>query len=331
MNHRSIPMTLALVAALAVAGCQKKTDNGGAAGTTATKAPAKIDKSQPVRIAYVEWSSAVASANVVKDVLESKLGYKVRLIPVSAAAMWQAVAVGDADALLSAWLPTTHAAYYKRFHDPGRRPGPEPHRYQDRPGGPRLRHHRLHHPARSQQGEVRREDHRHRSRRRDHGQDREGPEGLRPQGLQPGLRVGRHHGRGPRRRHPEQEVDGGHRVDAPLDVRPVEAEVPPGPQEGLRRGRDHPHRGQAGARGDAPRALPLPRRLPLDRRRDELGHRRQPQEGRPEGQRQGLRRRPSEAGRRLGRRRRGQGAREGRRRREHRHPRCGTTAGAGGK
>ena len=116
MNHRSIPMTLALVAALAVAGCQKKTDNGGAAGTTATKAPAKIDKSQPVRIAYVEWSSAVASANVVKDVLESKLGYKVRLIPVSAAAMWQAVAVGDADALLSAWLPTTHAAYYKRFH-----------------------------------------------------------------------------------------------------------------------------------------------------------------------------------------------------------------------
>ena len=45
-------------------------------------------------IVYVEWSCATASANVVKAVLETKMGYDVELTPVSAAAMWQALATG---------------------------------------------------------------------------------------------------------------------------------------------------------------------------------------------------------------------------------------------
>lgn len=35
----------------------------------------------------------------------------------SAAAMWQAVATGDADAIVAAWLPTTHAEYLERVGD----------------------------------------------------------------------------------------------------------------------------------------------------------------------------------------------------------------------
>ncbi len=66
------------------------------------------------RIAYVEWSSATASANVVKAVLQTKMGYKVELLPVSAAAMWQSVATGDVDFITAAWLPTTHAHYYAK-------------------------------------------------------------------------------------------------------------------------------------------------------------------------------------------------------------------------
>lgn len=69
---------------------------------------------RPVRIAYVEWSCATASTNLVKAVLEEKLHEKVEILPVSAAAMWQAVATGDVDAMVTAWLPVTHGNYYAK-------------------------------------------------------------------------------------------------------------------------------------------------------------------------------------------------------------------------
>lgn len=70
-----------------------------------------------VEIAYVEWACATASANVVKAVLEQKLGYEVDLLPVSAAAMWQAVASSDVDGLTTAWLPHTHKHYMEKVKD----------------------------------------------------------------------------------------------------------------------------------------------------------------------------------------------------------------------
>jgi len=68
------------------------------------------DDDKQVELTYVEWSSEVASTNVVKVVLE-ELGYEVDIVPVGAAVMWQAVASGDADGLVAAWLPSTHARY----------------------------------------------------------------------------------------------------------------------------------------------------------------------------------------------------------------------------
>ncbi len=69
-----------------------------------TAAPKKVT------LAYVEWVAEVASTNVMKVVLED-LGYDVKILPVSAAAMWQALASKDADGMTSAWLPTTHGHY----------------------------------------------------------------------------------------------------------------------------------------------------------------------------------------------------------------------------
>ena len=69
-----------------------------------------------VRLAYVEWSDAVVATNILAATLE-QAGYKVTLTPVSAAAMWEAVATDDADAMVAAWLPTTHAAYYAKLKD----------------------------------------------------------------------------------------------------------------------------------------------------------------------------------------------------------------------
>ncbi|MCS0496026.1 glycine betaine ABC transporter substrate-binding protein [Ancylobacter mangrovi] len=67
-------------------------------------------------IAYVEWSDAVVATNIVKAALEDK-GYTVKIVPLSGAAMWQAVASGEADGMVAAWLPATHAAYYKKLKD----------------------------------------------------------------------------------------------------------------------------------------------------------------------------------------------------------------------
>ncbi|MBW6392028.1 glycine betaine ABC transporter substrate-binding protein [Billgrantia antri] len=66
-----------------------------------------------VHLAYVEWSSEVASTNVMRAVLE-QAGYEVDMTALSAAAMWQSVATGDADAIVAAWLPTTHEEYMNR-------------------------------------------------------------------------------------------------------------------------------------------------------------------------------------------------------------------------
>jgi glycine betaine/proline transport system substrate-binding protein len=74
-------------------------------------------ESKTAEIAYVEWSCATSSANVVKAVLQEKMGYKVELTPVSAAAMWQALSTGDVDAITTAWLPTTHHHYYEKVKD----------------------------------------------------------------------------------------------------------------------------------------------------------------------------------------------------------------------
>lgn len=69
-----------------------------------------------IDLAYVEWSDAIVATNILAVVLE-KEGFTVNMTPLPAAAMWQAVATGEADAMAAAWLPVTHAAYYEELKD----------------------------------------------------------------------------------------------------------------------------------------------------------------------------------------------------------------------
>jgi len=69
-----------------------------------------------VRLAYVEWDCATASTTVAKAALE-EMGYEVETLAVAAAAMWQALGTGDIDAMVTAWLPVTHADYYAKVKD----------------------------------------------------------------------------------------------------------------------------------------------------------------------------------------------------------------------
>ena len=54
-----------------------------------------------INLAYVEWDTEVASTHVVGQVLED-LGYKVTLTPLDNGIMWEALANGEVDGMVSA-------------------------------------------------------------------------------------------------------------------------------------------------------------------------------------------------------------------------------------
>ncbi|WP_338523067.1 glycine betaine ABC transporter substrate-binding protein [Pseudomonas batumici] len=71
-----------------------------------------------VTIGYVDgWSDSVATTNVAAEVIKQKLGYDVKLQAVATGIMWQGVATGKLDAMLSAWLPVTHGEYWAKNKD----------------------------------------------------------------------------------------------------------------------------------------------------------------------------------------------------------------------
>lgn len=109
MNWKKLSVAAGLSLTLFAAGCTADEDN--TAGTAAT-----VGEGQKIELAYVEWDTEVASTNVIGKVLED-LGYDVKLTPLDNAVMWEAVASGEADAMVAAWLPGTHAAQFKKYGD----------------------------------------------------------------------------------------------------------------------------------------------------------------------------------------------------------------------
>ncbi|MBF58301.1 glycine betaine ABC transporter substrate-binding protein [Halomonas sp. FeN2] len=106
MKHRTLNLRIRLASLALLAG----------AGVAVSSAAQAEEEKGTVNLAYVEWSSEVASTNVIAAVLE-QAGYEVDLTSLSAAAMFQALSTGDADAIVAAWLPTTHADYMERLGD----------------------------------------------------------------------------------------------------------------------------------------------------------------------------------------------------------------------
>ncbi len=105
-----------LLACLAVIVLAATACNSGSEGKKDKEDKGKAKKQKKIKLVYVEWSDAVASTNVMQILLED-MGYKVEALPVSAAAMWQSVATGNADAMVAAWLPTTHKHYYEKVKE----------------------------------------------------------------------------------------------------------------------------------------------------------------------------------------------------------------------
>ena len=93
--------------------------SAGATLVLAMSAGLACAESKPtLNIGYVDgWSDSVATTHVAAQVIKQKLGYDVKLMPVATGIMWQGVATGKLDAMLSAWLPVTHGEYWAKNKD----------------------------------------------------------------------------------------------------------------------------------------------------------------------------------------------------------------------
>ncbi|KAA0947339.1 MULTISPECIES: glycine betaine ABC transporter substrate-binding protein [unclassified Pseudomonas] len=90
----------------------------GAALVLAMNSTLASADSKTLSIGYVDgWSDSVATTHVAAEVIKQKLGYDVKLQAVATGIMWQGVATGKLDAMLSAWLPVTHGEYWAKNKD----------------------------------------------------------------------------------------------------------------------------------------------------------------------------------------------------------------------
>lgn len=69
---------------------------------------------ESIELAYVAWDTEIASTHVIMTVLQD-MGYDVTITQVENGPMWNAVATGNTDAIVAAWLPGTHADFYADF------------------------------------------------------------------------------------------------------------------------------------------------------------------------------------------------------------------------
>ena len=69
---------------------------------------------EAVKIVYVDWASERASANVVKAAIEQEMNMDCNIRAVSLVAMWQALAKGDQDGMVAAWLPSLQERFLEK-------------------------------------------------------------------------------------------------------------------------------------------------------------------------------------------------------------------------
>lgn len=70
-----------------------------------------------INFGWTSWSDAEFVTKLAKTLIESHTDHKVKLHMAAIGVQYQGVANGDLDAMLMAWLPDTHADYWKKFKD----------------------------------------------------------------------------------------------------------------------------------------------------------------------------------------------------------------------
>ncbi|MFF7451358.1 MULTISPECIES: glycine betaine ABC transporter substrate-binding protein [unclassified Streptomyces] len=88
---------------------------GGKSESAAT-AGEDVGQGKKVTIGYIPWDEGVASTFLWKEVLEER-GFEVEARQLDAGPLYTSLASGNVDFQTDAWLPTTHAEYWKKYGD----------------------------------------------------------------------------------------------------------------------------------------------------------------------------------------------------------------------
>ncbi|MCB9590895.1 MAG: glycine betaine ABC transporter substrate-binding protein [Polyangiaceae bacterium] len=76
--------------------------------------PANAAWKRKVRIGWTAWADAEFVTNLAKRILEERMHYDVELVMADVGIQYQGLADGSLDLMLMAWLPKTHANYWKK-------------------------------------------------------------------------------------------------------------------------------------------------------------------------------------------------------------------------
>lgn len=109
-------LLITTVSGCLLAGCGNTSDNSEGSEPSGEQTEEQTDKGT-INLAYVNWAEGVAMTNLAKVVLEEKMGYDVEMTMADAAPVFTALASGDQDAFLDAWLPITHQSYMEEYGD----------------------------------------------------------------------------------------------------------------------------------------------------------------------------------------------------------------------
>jgi len=85
------------------------------AGLVSTTAMAQ--GTSTVKIGWAAWSDAEFVTKLAAKLIEDNFDTKVELVQADVAPLYQGLSRGDIDVMMMAWLPETHADYYKRIEN----------------------------------------------------------------------------------------------------------------------------------------------------------------------------------------------------------------------
>jgi glycine betaine/proline transport system substrate-binding protein len=86
----------------------------GSPSGTAEASASNVGKGKEIKIGYIPWDEGIASTYLWKELLERR-GFKVTTTQYAAGPLYTGVATGQVDFQTDAWLPTTHAEYWKKY------------------------------------------------------------------------------------------------------------------------------------------------------------------------------------------------------------------------
>ncbi|WP_282797320.1 ABC transporter permease/substrate binding protein [Streptomyces sp. CC224B] len=90
---------------------------GGSDGkATAASDGENVGHGKQLDIGYIPWDEGVASTFLWKEILERR-GFEVNAKQLDAGPLYTSLAQGGIDFQTDAWLPTTHASYWKKYDD----------------------------------------------------------------------------------------------------------------------------------------------------------------------------------------------------------------------